>query len=201
MIDIALTRRGSAASKPWTIMLAKVLVFAGSLRRARNAAKDMSRSSCAPCTARCASANAFIGRKAPLTSPRCARTDSTAVRPARLSSACVTFASPWMNSAPSSTGIGRPAMRRVQQRPPMRSRASSTSTRSPARASSSAAASPAAPAPMITTSLLNCAKEPRVSTLVAHEAPRLGVEVRLAAGITPGDLQRRRVDLRRFAEE
>src|SRR5204862_6472956 len=39
------------------------------------------------------------------------------------------------------------------------------------------------------------------SAFVTDEAPRLGVEVRLAAGITPGDLQRRRVDLRRFAQE
>src|SRR3989442_7347275 len=64
----------------------------------------------------------------------------------------VTSAPPWMNSAPSSTGISRPGMRRVQQRPPTRSRASSTSTERPARASSAAAASPAAPAPTTITS-------------------------------------------------
>src|SRR5258706_1621560 len=59
-----------------------------------------------------------------------------------------------MNSAPSSTGICSPGMRRVQQRPPTRSRASSTSTRWPARESSDAAARPAAPAPMTMTSEL-----------------------------------------------
>src|SRR5258706_7660609 len=59
-----------------------------------------------------------------------------------------------MNSAPSSTGICSPGMRRVQQRPPTRSRASSTSTRWPARASSDGAARPAAPAPMTMTSEL-----------------------------------------------
>src|SRR5678816_1386550 len=67
--------------------------------------------------------------------------------PASARSACVDAASPWMNSAPSSTGISSPGMRRVQQRPPMRSRASRISTERPARASSAAAASPAAPAP------------------------------------------------------
>src|SRR5207247_2035171 len=64
----------------------------------------------------------------------------------------VAGASPWMNSAPSSTGISRPGMRRVQQRPPTRSRASRMSTERPARASSSAAARPEAPAPTTITS-------------------------------------------------
>src|SRR3981189_1876910 len=57
-----------------------------------------------------------------------------------------------MNSAPSSTGTGRPGKARVQQRPPMRSRASRTSTERPARASPAAAARPAAPAPRTITS-------------------------------------------------
>src|SRR6266850_2254250 len=57
-----------------------------------------------------------------------------------------------MNSAPSSTGAPRPGKCRVQQRPPMRLRASRTSTERPARASSAAAARPAAPAPMMMTS-------------------------------------------------
>src|SRR5437016_2283165 len=57
-----------------------------------------------------------------------------------------------MNSAPSSTGIRSPGMCRVQQRPPTRSRASTTRTRQPARASASAAARPAAPAPTTMTS-------------------------------------------------
>src|SRR5262245_37533583 len=59
-----------------------------------------------------------------------------------------------MNSAPSSTGTSRPGMRRVQQRPPMRSRASRMTTERPARESTSAAAGPAAPAPTIRTSKL-----------------------------------------------
>src|SRR5262245_49335835 len=57
-----------------------------------------------------------------------------------------------MNSAPTSTGTSRPGMRRVQQRPPMRSRASRITTEQPPRASASAAARPAAPAPMTRTS-------------------------------------------------
>src|SRR5438876_5553874 len=69
-----------------------------------------------------------------------------------------------MNSAPSSIGAATPGMRRVQQRPPTRSRASSNSTERPARASSAAAASPAAPAP----------------TTIASNAPAL---LRLDAGI------------------
>src|SRR5436190_2044764 len=146
MIERALTRRGSAASKPSTIMRAYVLARAGIRRRRRKASKEASLSSSAPFTARCASANAFMRRRRPPTRSRCSRDESTAARPARLSSACVTFASPWMNSAPSSSGTSRPGTRRVQQRPPTRSRASSTSTRSPARASSSAAARHAAAA-------------------------------------------------------
>src|SRR5258706_6469458 len=154
MIEAALTRRGSAASNPSTIIRAKVLVFAGSRRRARSCSNEISRSNAALRTARCASAKAFIGRKRPLTTWRCSRTESTAASPAFFKSAWVTLASPWMNSAPSSTGICSPGMRRVQQRPPTRSRASSTSTRWPARESSDAAARPAAPAPMTMTSEL-----------------------------------------------
>src|SRR5580765_4563593 len=60
-----------------------------------------------------------------------------------------------MNSAPSSTGSGTPGSRTVQQRPPTRSRASSTSTERPARPSSAAAESPAAPAPMTNTSYVS----------------------------------------------
>src|SRR6185436_8424498 len=57
-----------------------------------------------------------------------------------------------MNSAPSSTGMPRPGMWRVQHRPPIRSRASRITTERPARVSASAAARPAAPAPTIRTS-------------------------------------------------
>src|SRR5262245_9992294 len=52
-----------------------------------------------------------------------------------------------MNSAPSSTGSGQPAGRRVRMRPPSRDRASSSSTELPASTSSSAADKPAAPPP------------------------------------------------------
>src|SRR5579859_1850088 len=93
-----------------------------------------------------------MGRKRPRRSSRCSRTESTALTRAARRSLRVERASPWMNSAPSSTGASRPAMRRVQQRPPTRARASSTITERPARVSASAAASPAAPAPMIRTS-------------------------------------------------
>src|SRR6185436_1280289 len=57
-----------------------------------------------------------------------------------------------MNSAPSSTGMPRPGICRVQHRPPTRSRASRITTERPARVSASAAARPAAPAPTIRTS-------------------------------------------------
>src|SRR5436190_10365393 len=202
MIERALTRRGSAASKPSTIMRAYVLARAGIRRRRRKASKEASLSSSAPFTARCASANAFMRRRRPPTRSRCSRDESTAARPARLSSACVTFASPWMNSAPSSSGTSRPGTRRVQQRPPTRSRASSTSTRSPARASSSAAARPAAPAPMTMTSQFGVrAAIIGQLPLVADEAPGLHVEIRAPARIAPDDLQRRRVDLRRLAKQ
>src|SRR5579862_2412929 len=57
-----------------------------------------------------------------------------------------------MNSAPSSTGVIRPAPECVWIRPPMRARASSTVTESPAAASRAAPMSPAAPAPSTATS-------------------------------------------------
>src|SRR5882672_577611 len=83
---------------------------------------------------------------------RATRVESTLDVPALRNSAWVTSAVPWMNSAPSSIGTATPGSRRVQQRPPIRSRASSTSTERPACASSAAAASPAAPAPTTITS-------------------------------------------------
>src|SRR5258706_7688225 len=133
-------------------MRAKVLVFAGTSLPARNFSKETSRSSVAPFVARCASTKPLIGRSRPPSRLRCTRTESTAARRARRSSACVGAASPCMNSAPSSTGTSRPGKRRVQQRPPMRLRASRMTTERPPRASASAAASPAAPAPTTTTS-------------------------------------------------
>src|SRR5436190_1611140 len=60
----------------------------------------------------------------------------------------VAFASPWRNSGPSSTGSGHSGSCRVKMRPPMRGRASSTTTSRPPSDSARAAASPAAPAPM-----------------------------------------------------
>src|SRR5438034_11724659 len=59
-----------------------------------------------------------------------------------------------MNSAPSSIGSARSGGWRVKMRPPMRWRASRTTTRRPAPDRSRAAARPAAPAPMTMTSVL-----------------------------------------------
>lgn len=56
---------------------------------------------------------------------------------------------PWIHDAPMSTGT--PSEASVLVRPPIRSRASSTVTRTPASASRRAAASPANPAPTIAT--------------------------------------------------
>ena len=57
-----------------------------------------------------------------------------------------------MNSAPSSIAAPDDGSDCVKMRPPIRSRASSTVTESPACPSSTAAASPAAPAPTTITS-------------------------------------------------
>ena len=57
----------------------------------------------------------------------------------------------WIHEPPRSTGV--PARSMVWSRPPMRSRASSTTHSMPARRSREAAASPAIPAPMTTTRL------------------------------------------------
>jgi hypothetical protein len=63
----ALTRAGSAASNPWTIILASVRVRAGSLREARRSSNDMSRlRSAAPCPTACiAAANALVSISLP----------------------------------------------------------------------------------------------------------------------------------------
>src|SRR5678815_1353912 len=152
MIDRALTRSGSAASKPSTIMRAKVRVLVEIFLVESNSSNETSRSRCAPCTARCASAKELILTSRPPRSERCSRFAITDGIRARCRSAYVASASPWMNSAPSSTGMPRPGIWRVQQRPPTRFRASRMTTERPARESTSAAARPAAPAPTIRTS-------------------------------------------------
>src|SRR5262245_4502842 len=58
-----------------------------------------------------------------------------------------------MNSAPSSIGVGKEGIWRVEMRPPMRSRASKIITLRPLSESARAAESPDAPAPMTITSV------------------------------------------------
>src|SRR5581483_4731284 len=91
-------------------------------------------------------------RSAPFSNANACSAVSIATVPAARSSAKLASAVPWTNSAPTSTGTGRPGSSRVKMRPPARSRASSTTTERPASDSARAAASPAAPAPITTTS-------------------------------------------------
>ena len=80
-------------------------------------------------------------------------------RPYRVISAHVCGCTQCTQVPPSSRSW--PSLRSVQVRPPTRSRASSTSTSSPARPSSRAATNPANPAPMTTTSAPARASPPR----------------------------------------
>ncbi len=77
---------------------------------------------------------------------------STSCTPAPSSAATRPRGRPCTNSAPPSIGPGHPSGRCVSMRPPMRARASSTITDSPACTSRRAASSPATPAPTTTTS-------------------------------------------------
>src|SRR6185437_8360498 len=91
----------------------------------------------------------------PSISDQCSPEVSAAGAPVWRRSSVVSGDSPWMNSAPSSTGAARAGSRRVQMRPPIRSRASRTRTERPALPSAAAAARPAAPAPITMTSGLS----------------------------------------------
>ena len=78
------------------------------------------------------------------------RSVSRSVSPARTATPSVSSTAPWTNSAPSS--IGPSGVWCVMMRPPIRPRASSSSTRNPAAVTSRATVRPATPAPMTMTS-------------------------------------------------
>jgi len=93
-----------------------------------------------------------MSRKEPRRRSRCSDGSRTTTNPASRAIAKASGLRPWTNSAPSSSGTGHPRGLRVQTRPPIRPRASSTSTRAPASHSSAAAARPEAPPPTTTKS-------------------------------------------------
>src|SRR5579872_1449164 len=110
-----------------------------------------------------------------------------------------------MNSAPSSTGTPRPEPLCVQMRPPMRARASSTVTDSPAAARRAAAMSPAAPAPSTTTSQSGRRSRSKLTpsrrAMPAHRAGSAGNYALFGGDRRKEGLQRARaVELRALGE-
>jgi hypothetical protein len=82
MISRALASRGSAASKPWTIIVASARVSRGSRWRARKARKEMSRPFTSLRATRCACVKMFTGCSFPSNATSCVRVESTAAIPA-----------------------------------------------------------------------------------------------------------------------
>ena len=150
-----LTRVASAASKPST-NCARELPRGRRQLAIRDAIEEFAEGQILARTPDAAQAALHLLRTDCRRAPACRRAVSSA-RPCASTIAVLDFASqpsvagarPWMNSAPSSIGNVTPGSRRVNMRPPRRSRASSTHTVPRCRLSSAAATSPAAPAPTI----------------------------------------------------
>lgn len=160
-----LARSTGAASNPSTYRRTSARASACTAPgSASSTATARGASTARPCRRGSAASTASRTGSPGVSCPPRAHHDSPSARitaaPASRSTRQLRLSGPSMNSAPYSTGCGRPSSSADHTRPPTRSRASTTCTSRPTRSSVRAAINPARPAPITMTSVMPQAYPP-----------------------------------------